>query len=139
MEKIVISLNCALKRREHIQQQFHKYDLDYCFFDAILPDDAIKRAENLGIKYQAHSLTANELACLMSHVSLWHQIVAEKIPFMAIFEDDIYLGEDANYYLKDAHWINPEWHIIKLEAFSDSVCLDKKIILWLKASVKLIN
>lgn len=126
MEKIVISLKCASKRREHIHQQFHGNDLSYSFFDAISPDTAQKQAQVLGIKYDTQGLTENELACLISHASLWDKIVTDKIPYMAIFEDDVYLGEDAGYYLNKTQWINPDWHIIKLEAFSDNVFLDKK-------------
>lgn len=126
MEKIVISLKCALKRREHIHQQFNRNDLCYSFFDAIPPDAVKNQAQVLGIEYETQGLTENELACLISHVSLWDKIVTDKIPYMAIFEDDVYLGDDASHYLNQTQWINPDWHIIKLEAFSNNVFLDKK-------------
>lgn len=126
MKKMIISLESATKRRNHIRQQFDEYDLSYAFFDALLPHAAKQQAELCDIRYDCETITANELACLMSHVSLWKKIVDEKIPHMAIFEDDVYLGDDAGYYLNHTQWVNPEWHIIKLEAFSDKVFLDKK-------------
>ena len=42
---------------------------------------------------------------------------------MAIFEDDVYLGNAAAELLNNAGWINPNWDIIKTEAFADQVFL----------------
>ncbi len=126
MKNIIISLESATTRRNHIQTQFNVNDVSYSFFDALLPNSAKKEANILGIAYDNNNLTDSEFACLMSHVSLWKKIVDEKIPYMAIFEDDVYLGENAGYYLNNSQWMQSEWHIIKLEAFSNKVFLDKK-------------
>lgn len=127
MKNIIISLECATERRNHIYQQFNGHGLCYSFFDALVPDVAKIEANILNINYDNHNLTDNEFACLMSHVSLWKKMVDEKIPYMAIFEDDVYLGEKSGDYLNNSQWIKPEWHIVKLEAFSNKVFLDKKI------------
>ncbi len=127
MKNFIISLESATERRNHIDQQFDKHDLSYSFFDALIPDAAKEQANILNIKYDCRYLTDNEFACLMSHVSLWKKIVDDKIPYMAIFEDDVYLGENAEHYLNNNEWIKPEWHIVKLESFSTSVFLDKKV------------
>lgn len=126
MKNIIISLESATDRRNHIRQQFDGNALCYSFFDALVPDVAKREAHILNIQYDPHLLTDNEFACLMSHVCLWKKMVDEKIPYMAIFEDDVYLGENAGNYLNNSQWIKPEWHIVKLEAFSNQVFLDKK-------------
>lgn len=126
MQNIIISLDIATDRRNHIHQEFNGNSLHYSFFDAITPEAAKNEADLLDIKYDNYHLTDNEFACLMSHVKLWKKTVEEKIPYIAIFEDDVYLGENAGDYLNNSQWINPEWHIIKLEAFSNKVFLDKK-------------
>jgi len=63
----------------------------------------------------------------MSHAYLWKQMVDENTPYMAIFEDDIYLGEDVNEFLSDSQWIDPSWHLIKLEEFTHRTALGKKV------------
>jgi len=64
---------------------------------------------------------------LMSHVSIWQKMISEGIPHLAIFEDDVYLGEDAEYLLNNSKWINSEWNIIKTEAFCKKVFLSSDI------------
>jgi glycosyl transferase family 25 len=44
------------------------------------------------------------------------KIVDENIPHMAIFEDDIHLGEKADLFLNHSDWIENDWHLVKLEA-----------------------
>jgi glycosyl transferase family 25 len=62
------------------------------------------------------------LACLLSHVSLWKKVVDKKIPAIAIFEDDIYLGENAELLLKDLSWLSVD--IVKIEKISNTAILD---------------
>lgn len=126
MKNIIISLESATDRRNHIRQQFNGHGLCYSFFDALVPDAAKREAGILKLQYAPHLLTDNEFACLMSHVCLWKKMVDEKIPYLAIFEDDVYLGENAGDYLNSSHWIRPEWDIVKLEAFSNQVFLHKR-------------
>ena len=45
--------------------------------------------------------------------------------YIAIFEDDVYLGENADYFLNDDGWIPEECEVIKLEKFSN-YCSTKK-------------
>ncbi|MGP5406372.1 glycosyltransferase family 25 protein [Psychrobacter celer] len=121
MKSIVISLKSAIDRRQHITQEFQNHRIDFEFFDALTPDIAASYAKNLPINLKNSSLTGGELACMMSHVSVWQKIIDEQIPYLAIFEDDVYLGEDAEFLLNSSDWINPEWHIVKIEAFTKKV------------------
>ncbi|WP_430737125.1 glycosyltransferase family 25 protein [Psychrobacter sp. VH5] len=121
MKSIVISLKSAIDRRQHIIQEFQNHHIDFEFFDALTPDIAASYAKNLPINLKNSSLTGGELACMMSHVSVWQKMIDEQIPYLAIFEDDVYLGEDAELLLNSSDWINPEWHIVKIEAFTKKV------------------
>lgn len=121
MKNIVISLKTATARREHIQKEFGKQNIGFEFFDALTPDLAKPLAEKLALKISEDLLTPGELACFMSHVSIWQKMVDEQIPYLAIFEDDVYLGENANYFLSQDDWIQNDWHIIKLEAFAKKI------------------
>lgn len=126
MKKFVISLTSATDRRQHIQSEFNKHQVDYEFFDALTPDIANPYANKLGLNLSTANLTAGEVACMMSHVALWEKIINEDLDYATIFEDDIYLGEDSAALLNSTDWIKPDWHIIKIEAFAKKTYLANK-------------
>ncbi|MDO6643671.1 glycosyltransferase family 25 protein [Acinetobacter guillouiae] len=127
MKKIVISLSTALERRQHILSEFGKKNVAFDFFDALTPEPAAIFAQALDLNIDEQALTKGEVACFMSHAYLWKQMVDDNTPYMAIFEDDIYLGEDVNEFLSDSQWIDPSWHLIKLEEFTHRTALGKKV------------
>lgn len=124
MQSYVISLETENKRRAHISNEFAKQNVKFNFFDALTPENAILFAKSLNINEQ-QNLAPGELACFMSHVSLWKKIQDENIPYMAIFEDDIFLGRNANQLLAEDDWIKSDWNLIKLEAFAPKIFLGK--------------
>uniref|UniRef100_A5WE45 Glycosyl transferase, family 25 n=1 Tax=Psychrobacter sp. (strain PRwf-1) TaxID=349106 RepID=A5WE45_PSYWF len=126
MKKIVISLSSATDRRQHIESEFAKHQVDYEFFDALTPDVATPYAKKLGLDVSSANLTPGEVACMMSHVALWEKIINEDLEYATIFEDDIYLGEDSSALLNRTDWIKPDWHIIKIEAFAKKTYLANK-------------
>ena len=127
VQNIVISLKGAGKRREHITNEFSNKNVNFEFFDALTPDLAQPLAKKMNLNVQEDSLSQGELACFMSHVSIWQKMLDDKIPYLSIFEDDVYLGENAAKVLNDLSWINPLWNIIKTEAFATKVFLGKTI------------
>lgn len=127
MKKFVISLSTATERREHIFREFSKKSINFDFFDALTPEPAAIFAKELNLKINEQSLTKGEVACFMSHVFLWKKMITENIPLMAIFEDDIYLGENVKAFLSETSWIAPDWHLIKIEEFTPKVALGQKI------------
>lgn len=95
--------------------------IEFQYFDAIEPHQIDETLKNTGIELKNCALTKGEIGCFLSHLSLWKKIIDNNLPYMAIFEDDIYLGSEAKPFLKDNSWIPENVEIIKLEAFSDSV------------------
>jgi len=126
MKNIVISLKTATARREHIVQEFGKQNIGFEFFDALTPDLARPLAEKMQLNIQEEFLSSGELACFMSHVSIWQKMVDEHIPHLAIFEDDVYLGQNADYFLSSDTWIQSDWQIIKLEAFAKKILHERQ-------------
>ncbi|USA53214.1 glycosyltransferase family 25 protein [Acinetobacter sp. C32I] len=122
MKNFVISLKSASDRRIHIEEQFGKKGIPFHFFDAIEPSQIDSQAEKIGLSLRQGDLSRNELACLLSHVSLWQKAVDEKIPAIAIFEDDIHLGDDAELFLTQSDWLGVD--IVKVEKSYSSVILD---------------
>jgi len=127
MKNIVISLRSAKNRRQHIEKEFQKHNVDFTFFDALTPDLAQSRAIDMKINNNEQTLSNGELACLMSHVSIWQKMISEGIPHLAIFEDDVYLGNDAEYLLNTSAWIHSKWNIIKTETVYNKVFLSGNI------------
>ncbi|WP_227681697.1 glycosyltransferase family 25 protein [Psychrobacter glacincola] len=128
MKNIVISLESAVERRKHINEEFGKYKVDFEFFDALTPDTAKDFANNLGLNLKDAKLTPGELACMMSHVAIWKKTIDENIPYVTIFEDDIYLGEDAEELLNRSTWIKSEWNIIKIETVLKKLSMLRNLI-----------
>lgn len=122
MKNFVISLKSASDRRKHIEEQFGDKGIAFDFFDAIEPPQVDLQAEKIGLILRQGDLSRNELACLLSHVSLWQKVIDEKIPAIAIFEDDVHLSHDAELFLTDSSWLQCD--IVKLEKSYKSVILD---------------
>ena len=121
MTNYVISLSSAQERRTHIQQEFQRHQLDFEFYDAITPQLNEEKIQTLGLTFQQTNLTAGEISCLLSHLSLWQKAIDEQMDYISIFEDDIYLGRNAEDLLSDYVWIPADAHIIKLEVFAPKI------------------
>ncbi|MFB2538689.1 MULTISPECIES: glycosyltransferase family 25 protein [unclassified Acinetobacter] len=114
----VISLRSATERRCHISQEFTQQGIDFTFFDAVEPPQIAQLAEKFSMTLSDDiDLTKGEIACLLSHVSLWQKAIDDQLDYIAIFEDDIYLGTDAKQFLQNDEWIKPDIDVIKLEMF----------------------
>lgn len=130
MKNIVISLKNATDRREHIINEFGKQGIDFEFFDAITPDllDETYQKLNLNLK-ENQRLSNGEKGCFLSHVYLWQKMIDEDIEYLAIFEDDVYLGENADLFLMNIDWLKDiDFDIIKLETWQELVHLSKHSI-----------
>lgn len=117
MKNYVISLTTASERRAHIAQELGKQSIPFNFFDAITPTQVKDLATKFQINIDNANLTQGELACLFSHICLWQKAIDENLDYIAIFEDDIYLGECADKFLLNSDWIPSECGLIKLEMF----------------------
>ena len=126
MKNLVISLNSKTERRQHIATEFQKHNVNFEFFNALTPDIATPYAQALGLDLDKSPLTPTELACMMSHIAVWKKAIDESIPYITVFEDDIYLGVDAESLLNNDEWIQPNWNVIKIESFYKKVHLSSK-------------
>lgn len=128
LKNYVISLTTATERREHIKNEFSKQDIPFEFFDAITPELIKSTCDQLGIHLVNNQRLSNgEKGCFLSHVYLWQKMVDENLEYIAIFEDDVYLGENAALFLSNINWLKDiDFNIIKLETWQELVHLDKK-------------
>lgn len=106
MKNYVISLNTAAVRRDHITREFADKNICFCFFDAVSPDRIAETDRLLGTAIgRAAELSDNEKACFLSHALLWHTVLQQDTEYAAVFEDDIYLGENARLFFTDSQWL----------------------------------
>lgn len=128
MKNYVISLTTATNRREHIKTEFGKQNIHFEFFDAVTPNDIEHISTQLNIPLVNNQrLSLGEKACFLSHVCLWQKMIDDDLEYVAIFEDDVYLGENAIAFLKD-DWLSFPFDIIKLETWHELVHLSKPAI-----------
>lgn len=119
LKNYVISLTTATDRREHITNEFGKQGIEFEFFDAVNYSQIDEVCDKFGVenlKY-TENLAKGEKGCFLSHVSLWQKMLDEYIEWLAIFEDDVHLGEDAHLFLNHVDWLNSEIGLLKIEHF----------------------
>lgn len=116
MKNFVISLSENNdKRRAHIINEFSQKKVPFEFFDAITPRDNEFLLQKYGLDKIDTELSSVEISCFLSHYQLWQHMLEEELPFIGVFEDDIYLGEDADLFLNNTDWLSPDIHVLKLE------------------------
>lgn len=130
MKNFVISLKSADARRAHIAQEFGKQGIDFEFFDAVTPEQTQQFCQSIGIQLMNNQhLTDGEKACFMSHLALWQKMLDDDIEYMAIFEDDIYLGENASLFLNNDEWLYlHQLNFVKIETFLQERKLSRQFI-----------
>ncbi|HID8597478.1 TPA: glycosyltransferase family 25 protein [Neisseria meningitidis] len=122
MQNHVISLASAAERRAHIAATFGARGIPFQFFDALMPSEELEQAmgELVPGLVRHNLLSGVEKACFMSHVVLWKQALDEGLPYIAVFEDDVLLGEGAEKFLAEDAWLQERFDpdtafIVRLE------------------------
>ncbi|KDB48450.1 glycosyltransferase family 25 protein, partial [Glaesserella parasuis] len=91
----------------HINKEFSSKNIKFEFFDAFQPLGKENIIENILPQLNKNTvLTVGEKGCLISHLLLWQKCIDEDMPYISIFEDDVILSEDAEYFLNDYSWIS---------------------------------
>ncbi|TXD97909.1 glycosyltransferase family 25 protein [Psychrobacter frigidicola] len=122
MKKLIISLENSHDRRQHIKEQFESNNISYEFFNAVNATQIDTVAKKLSIPITDTRLGKNEIACFLSHASIWQLAVENNYPYVCIFEDDVYLGEDSEFYLNNIlEWKPDDAHILKLEVYNNLI------------------
>ncbi|WP_066799753.1 glycosyltransferase family 25 protein [Moraxella oblonga] len=119
MKNYVISLKTATDRREHIINEFGKQNIKFEFFDAVTSININNICAQLDLEnlQQTNNLTNGEKGCFLSHVALWQKMLDDNLEWVAIFEDDVYLGQNAHLLLNSHDWLPEDIKLLKLEHF----------------------
>ena len=122
---VVISLTNEYQRRQHINTLFKEYELDFEYFNAINKQQVIDTLEKYHLSVTDEKLSQGEVACYLSHYCLWQRVVEEELPYLMIFEDDIYFSKSAKILLTQLEWLPRKFDVIKLETVYDRVIINK--------------
>ena len=126
LKNYVINVATNTERQAHIQQEFGKKNIPFTFFKAVTPIDTDSVYQQLGLTADTSHCTAGEMACLLSHVSLWQRCLDENLDYIGVFEDDIILGESSQKLLTQIDWLkNHQMDFVKLEKTSRRAYLAK--------------
>lgn len=138
LKNYIINVATNTERQAHIRAEFGKYAIPFTFFSAITPTKNMAYKKQFGINKIATTCTDVEMACFLSHVSLWQKCVDENLDYIGIFEDDICLGNNADQFLISDDWLTAHVDMLKLEKSGARVKLGKTSIPIL-ASNRVIN
>ena len=86
-------------KRDFFSKQAKNINLHFKYFNAITPDKLnlheFVSNKNLQRKFFARPLLDTEIACAVSHRTLWKQLLNDdKADYYCIFEDDTYINKD---------------------------------------------
>lgn len=93
----VINLDKDVDRMNFMDKQLRKLAISYTRLSAIFPKSLTKEELNeiydnkLSEKLNAIPLNKGEIGCAASHLAIYQEIVAKKIPYSLILEDDVKL------------------------------------------------
>ncbi|HAS8528620.1 TPA: glycosyltransferase family 25 protein [Vibrio vulnificus] len=98
MKICVVSLPSSLERRQRMQNQLEKLNVDFEFFNAIdgsKPDflNFDKVDNSLTFSRKGYHLKTGEIACFSSHYELWKHCVELNQPLI-ILEDNVDISDD---------------------------------------------
>ncbi len=97
MRTLVISLERAAQRREHMTGQLGRLRMPFVFFDAVdgqaLGEEQVRVVYDEGRARQTFwgPLNRGEIGCALSHIAIWKLIVEQRVPHALVLEDDAIL------------------------------------------------
>ena len=123
----VISLTNEHERRQHINCLFKENELEFDYSDAINKSQVVETLEKNDLTVNTDRMSLGEIGCFLSHYSLWKQVVEHEMPYLIIFEDDIFFAESAKVLLQELDWLPANFDVIKLETTYEEVMIKKEI------------
>ena len=109
----IINLRRTPERRLQIQRQLDAFGLEYRFIEAVDVHD-LSTDELNGLSLRDGG---NALACTLSHIKCYDEIIKNKHPIGCILEDDAELLPSFPDILKSKKLQNKNWHVLLLGHF----------------------
>ncbi len=101
MKTYIINLLTRPDRKDFMGSQMEKGDLDYEFIKAVdgkmLSDQEI---DTVTLNFSASHLTKGEVACALSHLSIYQKMIDNNIDIALVLEDDVYVPDNIDSVLQ---------------------------------------
>lgn len=115
----VISLERATERREKVRAAFTALGLPITILDAVdgraLTPEQVSRYSHWRACFEfGRGLSQGELGAALSHLMVYERMVHDKIPVVAVFEDDVEPGPDLPGLLASSGHLPPDWEVVNL-------------------------
>lgn len=100
MKIYVINLKESTERRVRITRQLSELGLPFEIVDGVRGADlseAERRAQYSDVRFRrkyGRTATNGEIGCSLSHVAVYRKVIAAKLPFALVLEDDAWLTPD---------------------------------------------
>ena len=124
----VINLKRSAARRDHTTKQLNDLGIPFQIIEAVdgtdLSDSEIKNNGNFGIYKNGlypRYLLKEEIGCALSHLNIYHKMVAEKTPIACILEDDNDFSKDFKTLLINDQLNIEDWDLLYLGHHSGSI------------------
>jgi glycosyl transferase, family 25 len=123
----VISLAGAA-RRARMEEQLARWNGQWCFFDAINGEALTEKDladlydENKTIRNTGRPLSSGEIACALSHASVYRRMIADGIDRALILEDDVVLHDRFFEFPYD----NISWDFDVISFFTGNAILHRR-------------
>jgi glycosyl transferase family 25 len=104
----VLTLIDEKERINHIVKQIKKFNLKFEIFYGkrgkhLTKKDISNYSESEAFKIEKRALSLDEIACALSHISIYKKIIQYKYQYSLILEDDVILEND---FVNVLHKIN---------------------------------
>ena len=116
----VINLQRSPGRREQMQKALSKLDLPFEFFEAIdgleLSDSQIQEVydHQSRLNERGRGISKTEVACYLSHTSIFKKMVEHSMPAAIVMEDDLVIEPDLKPCLSSLAKKMGEWEFVRL-------------------------
>jgi glycosyl transferase family 25 len=112
---LVINLDRAPERLQHMEREFAR--IGVAFTRLAATDGQAGDFDSHVNALEGRRLSRGETACFISHRRCWQALVASGESHGVVLEDDVFLGEGAAPFFRDADWFPTKAGIVKLETY----------------------
>lgn len=99
MRVFIINLRQHTKRNSHMKSLCNAIGLDYKFIDAVYGRELVnigqyKKDSSQSVQQLGRELSNGEIGCILSHQSIYREMIKKSMPYALILEDDVDLNAD---------------------------------------------
>jgi glycosyl transferase family 25 len=117
----VISLTRATQRRVAVSQAFAELGLQIEFIEAVdgrslTAEEVDQYSDRRALFEMGRGLSQGMFGCSLSHLRVYERMLEERVPVVAVFEDDVQPTADLEPVLRSIDLLPPDWQVVTLHS-----------------------